>query len=188
MTDPNGPATPARVRIEPWSPGDLDLLRRANAPELMEHLGGPETEDQLLVRHARYVGLSAEHAGRGRMFRVVVAESGQTAGIIGYWEQDWVDQRVYETGWTVLPGFHGRGIASAAARAVAERAGAERRHRYLHAFPSVDNGPSNAVCRKAGFTLLGPCDLEYPPGRPMRANDWRLDLLGGTPGAGGAAG
>ncbi len=39
---------------------------------------------------------------------------------------------------------------------------AERRYRSLHAFPSIDNGPSNAVCRKAGFTLLGHHPFEYP--------------------------
>jgi hypothetical protein len=28
-----------RVRIEPWAKGDFDLLRRANAPEMTEHIG-----------------------------------------------------------------------------------------------------------------------------------------------------
>jgi hypothetical protein len=32
------------------------------------------------------------------------------------------------------------------------------------------------VCRKAGFTLLGETEFEYPPGHLMRSNDWRLDL------------
>ncbi|TXS12943.1 GNAT family N-acetyltransferase, partial [Streptomyces sp. ms191] len=80
------------------------------------------------------------------------------------------------TGWTVLPGFRGRGVATAATRAVATRARAAGLHRFLHAFPSTDNGPSNAVCRKAGFELLGEQGFEYPPGRPMHCNDWRLDL------------
>ena len=47
----------------------------------------------------------------------------------------------------------------------------------MHAFPSVDNGPSNAICRKAGFALQDEVDVEYPPGHPMRCNDWRLDLF-----------
>ena len=50
------------------------------------------------------------------------------------------------------------------------------KHRFVHAFPSVDNAPSNAICRKAGFTLLGERDFEYPPGHPLRSNDWRFDL------------
>ncbi|THA29886.1 N-acetyltransferase [Streptomyces sp. A1277] len=164
------------VRIEPWSDGDLDLLRRANAPELMDHLGGPESEDQLLGRHARYVALSADRTGRGRMFRIALTGEAEAVGTIGFWERTWRDQEVYETGWTVLPEFQGRGIASAATRAVAARARAARKHRYVHAYPSVANGPSNGVCRAAGFTLLGECEIEYPPGHPLRANDWRLDL------------
>jgi hypothetical protein len=40
----------------------------------------------------------------------------------------------------------------------------------------VAHGASNGVCRKAGFTLLGEVDFEYPKGTPIRSNDWRLDL------------
>ncbi|HVH31866.1 MAG TPA: GNAT family N-acetyltransferase, partial [bacterium] len=49
-------------------------------------------------------------------------------------------------------------------------------YQFLHAFPSVENGPSNAICRKLGFTLQEEADFEYPPGHSMRCNDWRLDL------------
>ncbi len=165
------------VRIEPWSDSDLELLRRANAPELMGHLGGPESEEQLIGRHARYVALSADRTGRGRMFRIALTTGEDEAvGTIGFWERTWRGQEVYETGWAVLAGFQGRGIASAATAAVVEQARAERKHRYLHAYPSVANGASNGVCRKAGFTLLGECEIEYPPGHPLLTNDWRLDL------------
>ena len=74
------------------------------------------------------------------------------------------------------PEYQGRGIAVAAVRVVAARAAAEGTRRYLHAYPSVENGASNAVCRKVGFELLGEYDFEYPPGHLMRCNDWRLDL------------
>ncbi|WP_405778189.1 GNAT family N-acetyltransferase [Streptomyces sp. NBC_00859] len=164
------------VRIEPWSEGDLTLLRLMNAPELMDHLGGPETEDQLLVRHEQYVGMSAGTSGAGTMFRVVTTATGQAVGTIGYWERTRQGEVIYESGWGVLTEHQGRGLAGAALEAVLERAALERRHRFLHAFPSVGNGPSNAVCRKAGFSLLGECDFEYPPGRPMRCNDWRVEL------------
>ncbi|MFE4367484.1 GNAT family N-acetyltransferase [Streptomyces sp. NPDC056835] len=174
-----------RVRLDPWSEGDLGLLRAMNAPELMSHLGGPETEDQLLTRHRRYVDLSADRTGRGRMFRISLLPAGEAVGTIGFWEQTWRGQRVYETGWGVLAAHQGRGIAAAAAAAVVAKARAEGEYRYLHAFPSVDNRSSNALCRRVGFTLQGPCRVEYPKGQLMRANDWRLDL---TPGAHGTEG
>ena len=52
----------------------------------------------------------------------------------------------------------------------------EDARRPVHAFPSVDNAASNAVCRKLGFEFLGAFDFEYPPGNPLRCNDWRLEL------------
>ncbi|MFF8830771.1 GNAT family N-acetyltransferase [Streptomyces sp. NPDC015131] len=166
------------VRIEAWSEADFALLRAVNVPEMMEHLGGPETEEQLVKRHQRYVDLSADRTGAGRMFRVVLEPEGVPVGVVGFWEQTLDGARVYETGWSILGGYQGRGVATAATVAVAERARAAGKHRYLHAFPSVDNSASNAVCRKAGFTLLGERDFEYPPGHPLRTHDWRLDLHG----------
>jgi RimJ/RimL family protein N-acetyltransferase len=79
-------------------------------------------------------------------------------------------------GWKVLFGFQGRGLAVGATVEAARRAAADRRHRWAHAYPKVDNAGSNAVCRKAGFVLLGEADFEYPKGNPIRCNDWRLDL------------
>jgi len=38
------------------------------------------------------------------------------------------------------------------------------------------NTGSNGVCRSAGFRLFGECEIEYPPGTMMPANDWRYDL------------
>ncbi|MER5885681.1 GNAT family N-acetyltransferase [Streptomyces sp. NPDC001941] len=180
---PAGPS--GSVRIDPWSEDDWDLLVAANAPALMGHLGGPETHEQLVRRHRRYVELSADRTGAGRMFRVVVLPEGVPAGTIGFWERQWDGTAVYETGWAVLPGHQGRGVATAATLAVVEQAramaGHRDGHRYLHAFPSVDNAPSNGVCAKAGFTLLGERDFEYPPGTPLRTNDWRLDLWTSAP-------
>ena len=161
------------VRLEAWAQADLSLLRQANSPEMTAHLGGPETEDKLLDRHRRY--LQRDDPGAGQMF-AVVPEDGQRVGIIGYWERTWHDEVVYEAGWSVVPAFHGRGIATSAAKAVAGRARAQQRHEHLHAFPAVDHLASNAICRKAGFILSGETDFEYPPGTIMRCNDWRLEL------------
>jgi len=164
------------VRLEPWAEGDLPLLRKLlGDPEMTKYLGGPESEEKLAERQARYERLN--EPGAGRMYKVMDAESDEPAGSVGYWEKDWRDQKVYETGWSVLPDFQGRGIAVAATAEVIALARAEQRHRYLHAFPSVDNAASNAICRKLGFTLLGDYDFEYPKGNWMRCNDWRLDLF-----------
>ncbi|UUU26640.1 GNAT family N-acetyltransferase [Streptomyces sp. DSM 40750] len=159
------------VRLEPWSEDDFWLLRRINSPRMTVHLGGPETEEELTARHCRYLEVAA-----GQMYRVALADTGETVGSIGYWEHDWRGETVWETGWGVLPEFQGRGVAVRAARAVVEVARDSNTHRYLHALPRVGNAASNAVCRRAGFTLLGEVSVEYPKGHWSMSNDWRLDL------------
>jgi RimJ/RimL family protein N-acetyltransferase len=156
-----------RVSLEPWSEGDLDLLRKTNTPAMTEHLGGPETEEQLLARHRRYLDPNAN----GDMFRVVLPE-GEVVGSTGEWQ----GAPAYETGYGVLPEFQGRGLAVAATVAVVGKAKTDGRHRFLHAFPSIDHVASNAVCRKAGFELVEECEFEYPKGHFIRSNVWRMDL------------
>jgi RimJ/RimL family protein N-acetyltransferase len=162
------------IRIEPWGEGDLDLLRRINAPEMKRHLGGPETDEQVVARHERY--LKFVGSGKGCMFRVVLLPEQEPVGSVGYREREGRGVTVYEMGWSILPAYQGRGLATAAVAAAVADAGAQRTHRYVHAFPSVDNPASNAVCRRAGFELLGETEFEFPRGHLMRSNDWRLDL------------
>jgi RimJ/RimL family protein N-acetyltransferase len=159
------------VHIEHWSEHDLPLLERLlGDPAMMAHLGGPETPEQIAQRHARYLA----GADRDPQFRIVA--DGAAVGWVGYWERGWRDADVYETGWSVLPEHQGRGLAAGATALALDHARAGGRRRYVHAFPSVGNAASNAICRKLGFTLLEECDFEFPPGATMRCNDWRFDL------------
>lgn len=162
------------IRIEPWADADLALLYRLNAPEMLEHLGGPESEEQIIARHNRYLEIGGK--GTGRMFSIVLHPDLEAVGNIGYWERIWQEETIYEIGWGVLPPFQGRGIAVTATAAALVSASAEQKHRYIHAFPSVDNPASNAICRKLDFLFIGECAFEYPPGNIMRCNDWRMDL------------
>jgi RimJ/RimL family protein N-acetyltransferase len=163
------------ARIEPWGEGDLPLLEQLlGDPAMMEHLGGPESREKIAGRHARYLA----GADRDPQFKILAGDA--PAGWVGYWEREWRGEPVYEIGWSVIPAFQGRGIAGAAAGEAIERARADGEHRFLYAYPSVDNAPSNAVCRKLGFMLLGVTDYEYPPGTLLRCNDWRLDLFAGA--------
>jgi RimJ/RimL family protein N-acetyltransferase len=162
------------VNIRPWSNEDLPLLERLMGdPAMTEYLGGPETPEKIRDRHERYCRIS----DTGEMFVIVAGPGKAPAGSVGYWETDWQGEHIWETGWSVLPEFQGQGIATQATLLVADKARTEGKHRFMHAFPSVDNGASNAICRKAGFILQGEYDFEYPPGHPMRCNDWRLDLF-----------
>ena len=58
------------VRIELWGQGDLPLLKKLlGDPAMTEHLGGPESDEQLIKRQARYERLA--ESGKDRMFKIV---------------------------------------------------------------------------------------------------------------------
>ncbi|HLZ57351.1 MAG TPA: GNAT family N-acetyltransferase [Ktedonosporobacter sp.] len=163
------------VRLELWGEGDLPLLKKLlGDPAMTEHLGGPESDEQLIKRQARYERLTESDSGR--MFKIVYEATGEAVGSVGYWDRIHHGNAIYEMGWSVLPGFQGRGIASAAVAQALAIAQSEGKYRFLHAFPSIDNPPSNALCRKLGFTLVEECSFEYPKGHFMQCNDWRFDL------------
>ena len=132
------------------------------------HLGGPEQPDKLASRQRRY-----EVEG-SRQYRIVDAE-GRPVGYVGYWERSMQDELAWEVGWAVLTEFQGRGYATTAMSLLLDVIRKDD-PRPVHAFPSVDNAASNAVCRKLGFKNMGAFDFEYPPGNPIRCNDWRLDV------------
>lgn len=164
-----------RIELLAWADDDLWAVERfLGDPEMMRHLGGAQSRQQILDQHARF--LDAEKSGTGVMFKVVLRDTLGAIGNVGYWDTTWQDELVYETGWMTLPEYQGRGYASEALEMLVTRLRREHARRFLHAFPAITNGPSNALCRKAGFTNLGQVEVEYPPGRPMQCNNWRLDL------------
>jgi RimJ/RimL family protein N-acetyltransferase len=161
------------VTIKPWQPGDIELLRALNTPDMTRFLGGPETDEQVRARHERY--LSADGLTVA-MFRVVVAGEPAPVGSVGFWERPWHDGTAYEVGWGIVPAHQRRGLGTVAVGRLAAFLRERGRHRWLHAFPAVVNEPSNGTARKAGFELMGQVDFEYPPGHQLRCNDWRLDV------------
>jgi len=163
----------ATVTLAPWGSGDLPLLERLMGdPRMTEHLGGPESPEKLRERQARYEQLEPND----RMLKIVDVASGAGVGSVGFWMKEWRGGEVYEVGWMVVPEFQGRGIAVAATAHAIELAKQDDMHRFMHAFPNVDNAASNAICRKLGFELLETCEFEFPEGHWMTCNDWRLDL------------
>ena len=165
----------ATVRLEPWGPGLLPLLEQTMGDaEMTRYLGGPEDAAKLADRQAKYERLA--DSGEGRMFAIVDVASGEPIGSVGYWDKEWQGEDVYETGWFVLPAFQGRGIAAAGTLLAMRKAKRDGKHRFIHAYPSIENLASNAICRKLGFTLQEEHEFEFPPGHFMRCNDWRYDL------------
>lgn len=163
----------ATVTLEPWGSGDLPLLTRLMGdPAMTEYLGGPENPDKLRERQSRYERLE----GGERMLKIIDVVSGAAVGSVGFWHKEWRGEEVYEVGWSVVPEFQRRGIALAATAQAIELAKRDATHRFMHAFPSVENRASNAICNRLGFELVEACQFEFPKGHFMTCNDWRLDL------------
>jgi RimJ/RimL family protein N-acetyltransferase len=158
------------VLLRPWTATDRGLLHRLlGDPAMTAFLGGPESPEQIERRHQRYLEL-----GDGEML-AIEQPAGTPVGSIGYWTREGQDQRVWETGWSVLPEYQRRGIATAAIRALVDRIRGGNDVRPVHAYPRVDNVASNRICEKAGFRMLGEFEFEYPKGNPILCKDWVID-------------
>lgn len=162
------------VTLTPWAPEHLVLLAEANTAEMTRHLGGPESDEELRRRHDRY--LRSRDDRSAWMYAIEV--HGEPAGGIGFWSVEHDGEDAYETGWNVLPGWQGQGVARQALRALIRAIGEDAPPRgRLFAYPSVENAASNALCRVAGFSELGERDFPFR-GTVLRARVWALDLSG----------
>ena len=85
------------------------------------------------------------------MFKIVEVASGAGVGSVGFWAKEWREEQIHEVGWMLVPRVSGRGIAVAATAQAIELARHDDEHRFMHAFPNVENAPSNVVCRELGF-------------------------------------
>ncbi len=168
------------MELRDISLADLPLYESLRCdPQMMAELGGPLPREGLPEKLRR--DIASVEAGKAWIFKVIPDEdSGRAAGHICIWESSWKGEPIDEIGWMILPPFQGRGLATQAARAILEKARSEKRWQVIHAFPSTTNAPSNAVCRKIGFSKIEECDLEWA-GRMLHCNHWRLDLAEADP-------
>jgi Acetyltransferase (GNAT) domain len=157
------------IRLEPWGKADLALLRRLLAdPVMMEHLGGPESQEKIAERQTRY------EQPDSKQFKIVDEATGEGIGWVGYWERDWEGEQVYEIGAAGLSRAWSCGISVARGNC----------HGFLGAEPPVPSclpvGRQRGIQRHLSQAWLHSARTvrdEYPKGRIMRCNDWRLDLL-----------
>jgi RimJ/RimL family protein N-acetyltransferase len=171
------------IHLRLWSEGDYELIRKAmGTPEMTKYLW-LENEEKLKARHERYIHLPEK--GNDRMYVIELGEKRTPVGSVGYWEIDHEGGKAWETGWSVLPEFQGKGIATRATTLAMDMARNTNLHRFMFAYPAQENAPSNAICKKLGFTFQKPYEEEFPDGRKMILNIWKLDLLAnGTPSEG----
>lgn len=157
------------MELRDYTDEDIGLTAALECdPEVMRFLGGPIDPGEIPSIHTRRLR-SAEDGG---WWLVVVPEpGGPAAGTIGIWPGEFEGAPVNEVGWMLLPPFHGRGIGGEALGMVIARARREDRFFPLHAFPGEANPASNALCRRAGFQLVGTTVGGYA-GSEFLCNHW----------------
>lgn len=157
------------MRLARYEDSDFALTEALETdPVVMRELGGPTDPARLAEGHARRVA-------DPWYFTIIPDAEGPAVGTIGIWEKELDGLIIHETGWMVLPAFQGHGIATRALGLLIDRAREAPQFPSLHAFPPISNAPSNALCRKSGFTLLRQRAFVYA-GRTLQCNHWMLDL------------
>ena len=169
-------------------PDDLQAyLRMRTDPRMMAELGGPQDPAEMAAKVARDVAASAADTAWTSMIVPDGADPSVVAGTVTLWSHHEDDdggddggspaKTISEIGWMVLPEFQGRGLATTAVRAVLVRAARDGRWGTVHAFPSITNEPSNRLCRRSGFRLLGERDTTFAR-QVFRTNHWVVDPPG----------
>jgi RimJ/RimL family protein N-acetyltransferase len=162
----------AAMELVIYADADIALTEAIECdPEAMKELGGPIPRSEIPEVHRRRLAAADE----GWWLKIVPDPGGPAVGTIGIWTSSWQGAVIHEVGWTVLPRFQGRGHATEALRLLLERIRAEPTLTRIHAFPGVTNAPSNALCRKFGFSNLGECEVRFRE-RPLRCSHWELTL------------
>ncbi|GHB36183.1 hypothetical protein GCM10010347_01790 [Streptomyces cirratus] len=155
--------------------GDVGAYVRMRCdPAMMGDLGGPLPRAGIEEKVERDVRRAAADLDWIKMIVPDPAVPAVVAGSVTLWSHDSQDGPVSEIGWMVLPEFQGRGLGKRAVRSLLERAREEGRWGLVHAFPAVDNGASNGICRSLGFRLLAAREVVFA-GRVLAANHWVVD-------------
>jgi RimJ/RimL family protein N-acetyltransferase len=153
---------------------DLDLYEAmATDPAMMSELGGPLPREGLKEKLQGIV--DDVETGRIWYFTIIPDGHDAPAGTVCIWDHPWNGETISEIGWMVRTEFQGRGLATEAVRLTLERARQQRRWDVVHAFPGVTNGPSNAICRRAGLSMIEEVDYTGFMG-VLRCNHWVIDL------------
>lgn len=138
-----------RLTLRPISEADLDawaqLLADPGATRLLHTPEPVPDRDRALAGLRRWAALFEAPVG---MYALLVRETGEAAGFVGYVPRELEWGREVELGWLLLPACWGRGYATEAARALLPL-GPPR----VVSMIRVENAASENVARKLGMSV-----------------------------------
>lgn len=145
----------ARMTFRPFTPDDFDLLATLHRdPEVGRYMGGIWDDAKIAAVLADFVD---EHARHGHSKWCVHTREDAFVGRAGL--SLWRATGEYELGYAFRPEFWGQGLATEAARAVAEWAFANTDAPYLIAFTEPQNFGSQRVLERIGMVRQGERDM-----------------------------
>ncbi|MFO6446689.1 GNAT family N-acetyltransferase [Erythrobacter sp. NE805] len=171
-----------RLILRPPAAEDLGwLLAEVNTPQVMRHLAGVRTPEQVAESLADDIAAFDAPDGH-RRWTVWLADDATRVGRVGLFHvrspaAPPVLQGQREIGWTFAEAHWGQGYATEAARAVIVHAFAALRLPVLWSQTSDSNAASTRMMRRLGFTPrpeLGYVDPDYPP-QDNPTTVWSMD-------------
>jgi RimJ/RimL family protein N-acetyltransferase len=142
-------------------------------PAMMGELGGPQDPSSMCTK----VGSDVVDVLLDRAWVSMIVPDATAvpavAGGVALWRHEHEGSAISEIGWMVLPEYQGRGLATAAVRALLHRARTDGRWGDIHAFPGVTNVASNSLCRRLGFVRVATTTVTLGE-RPLDSHHWRL--------------
>jgi [ribosomal protein S5]-alanine N-acetyltransferase len=145
------PPPTARLELRLWRASDVDLAATLWCdPQVMRFIGGPYSRQEVV---ARLVREEANEAKYGVQYWPVYVD-GTFAGCCGL-RPHYIERRLYEIGFQLLPQFWGAGYGSEAARAAIAYAFDVIGATMLFAGRHPENEASHALLARLGFELIG---------------------------------
>jgi RimJ/RimL family protein N-acetyltransferase len=168
-----------RLTLRPLSASDFeawaDFLGDPEATRLL-HTPEPITDpERARSGLSRWIAMAEGEIG---MYTVIVRDSGETAGFVGFVPRDHPWGHELELGWLLRPPYWGKGYATEAARAL--RPLVDDR---VVSMIRVENDASANVARKLGMTI----EREVDDYHGYATHVW-VSHRSGSPGSGAASG
>jgi RimJ/RimL family protein N-acetyltransferase len=135
-----------RLRLRAFREADFEPLAGFFASDLSHHFGGPCSRADAWRKFAVYVGHWSLR-GYGP-WALEEKTSGQFVGLSGPWfPEGWPEP---EISWALMPGHHGKGYATEAARRALRAAYQHFGWKTAVSVIAADNAPSHAVALRLG--------------------------------------
>lgn len=149
----------------------IQLLRAEHGPALLEFervnrtffaASIPDRGDEFFKEFDSRLRTLLDEQDEGRhYFHVLVGADGEIVGRVNLVD---VADGSAELGYRIARHASGRGVATAAVRAICVRAGAAYGLSSLRAVTTLDNAPSLAVLARTGFEAVGEEEVDGRPG------------------------